>query len=81
MTGGAGFGEWSAQDLQVPPDAGASGKPPRARRRRGARCALLIIGSVLGALVFVAFAAGVIVGVTHSSYYIPSKSMAPMLER
>ena len=41
MTGGAGFGEWSAQDLQVPPEAGASGKAAegkKASRVEARRC-------------------------------------------
>jgi len=73
MTDGAGFGEGSAQDLRVQPDkVNATGK--------GSRRALLIVGSILGALVLLAFLGGVLLGITHTSYYIPSKAMAPSLQ-
>jgi signal peptidase I len=74
MTGGAELGEWSAQDLQIPPDA------QKAKKMSASKRALLIVGAILGGLLLVAFLGGFVLGMTHSSYYIPSKSMAPALE-
>jgi signal peptidase I len=80
MTTGSEFDEPTTQDPGVPPrppqgDAGGEGARTTRRRRP-----LVIVGSILAGLVLVAILAGVLLGVTHSSYYIPSRSMAPTLE-